>query len=70
MFISLEQVGKVKDFVAISQGCVSDVTLANGKYSVDGKSILGIFSLDLCKPIKLICDNETDYVKFEKFKTE
>lgn len=70
MFISLEQVGKVKDFVAISQGCVSDVTLTSGKYSVDGKSILGIFSLNLCQPIELVCDNEADYAKFEQFKAE
>ena len=70
MFISLEQVNKVKDFVAISQGCMADVTLASGKYAVDGKSILGIFSLNLSKPIKLICDDEADYVQFEQFKTE
>ena len=70
MFINLDQVGKVKDFVGISQGCLSEVTLMSDKYSVDGKSILGIFSLDLCKPVKLICDDETDYAKFEQFKME
>jgi hypothetical protein len=70
MFISLEQIGKIKDFVAISQGCVADVTLVGGRYSVDGKSILGIFSLDLSKPIELICDNSADYARFERFKTE
>lgn len=68
MFISLEQIDKVKDFVAISQGCIEDVTLTSSKYCVDGKSILGIFSLDLSQPIELVCDDETDYAKFEKFK--
>lgn len=67
MFISLEKVDKVKDFVAVSQSCVADVTLSSGKYYVDGKSILGIFSLDLSKPIELICDDERDYAKFRQF---
>lgn len=68
MFINLEQVSKVKEFVAITQGCASDITLVDDKYRIDAKSILGIFSLDLCKPIELVCDDETDYVKFEQFK--
>jgi phosphotransferase system HPr-like phosphotransfer protein len=68
MFINLEQVSKVKEFVSISQGCTSEVTLNSGKYSVDAKSILGIFSLDLCKPIELVCDDEADYAKFGQFK--
>ena len=70
MFISLEQIDKVKDFVAISQECVDDVTLVGGRYSVDGKSILGIFSLDLSQPIELVCDNPADYTRFEQFKVE
>jgi hypothetical protein len=34
---------------------------------VDGKSILGIFSLDLSHPINLICEDENDYPKFTKW---
>ena len=51
MKISLEMAQRVKDFVAITQNCEYEVHLKSGKYVVDAKSILGIFSLDLSKPL-------------------
>ena len=45
--ISLEMAQKVKEFVAITQDCPYEILLKSGKYVVDAKSILGIFSLDL-----------------------
>lgn len=49
--ISLEIAQRVKDFVAITQACEYEILLKSGKYVVDAKSILGIFSLDLSKPL-------------------
>ena len=49
--ISLDQAQRVKDFVAITQECDFEILLKSGKYVVDAKSILGIFSLDLSKPL-------------------
>ena len=51
--ISLNSIGKVKSFVnAISQ-FEYDFDLVSGRYVIDAKSIMGIFSLDLSKPIDL-----------------
>ena len=51
--ISLNSIGKVKSFVnAISQ-FEFDFDLISGRYVIDAKSIMGIFSLDLSKPIDL-----------------
>lgn len=51
--ISLNSIGKVKSFVnAISQFDI-DFDLISGRYVIDAKSIMGIFSLDLSKPIDL-----------------
>ena len=51
--ISLNSIGKVKSFVnAISQFSY-DFDLISGRYVIDAKSIMGIFSLDLSKPITL-----------------
>ena len=51
--ISLNSIGKVKSFVnAISQ-FEYDFDLISGRYVIDAKSIMGIFSLDLSKPIDL-----------------
>ena len=49
--ISLQMAQKVKEFVAITQDCPYEILLKSGKYVVDAKSILGIFSLDLSQPI-------------------
>ena len=37
--------------MSITQDCPHEVLLKSGKYVVDAKSILGIFSLDLSQPI-------------------
>ncbi len=49
--ISLEVAQNVKEFVTITQECAYEIVLKSGKYVVDAKSILGIFSLDLSKPV-------------------
>ncbi|MBQ8283531.1 MAG: HPr family phosphocarrier protein [Clostridia bacterium] len=49
--ISLEMAQRVKEFVNITQNYTYEILLKSGKYVVDAKSILGIFSLDLSQPI-------------------
>ena len=56
--IHLKEINDVYKLVNILVGFDGDVDLESGKYKVDGKSILGIFSLDLRKPIKLTYDSE------------
>lgn len=51
--ISLNSINSVKDFVNAVNKYDFDVDLTSGRYVVDAKSIMGIFSLDLSKPIKL-----------------
>ncbi len=49
--ITLEMAQRVKEFVNITQNYPFDILLKSGRYVVDAKSILGIFSLDLSQPI-------------------
>lgn len=51
--ISLNSVDKVKNFVNIIGKQDGDFDLTSGRYVIDAKSIMGIFSLDLAKPIQL-----------------
>ena len=51
--IMLRSINDVKDFVNIANKYDFDVDLTSGRYVVDAKSIMGIFSLDLSKPIKV-----------------
>lgn len=57
-FIRLSTIQDVRRFVDIVSGCVTDVDLCSGRYVVDAKSIMGIFSLDLLSPIKLTAHAE------------
>ena len=51
--ISLAAINDVKDFVNMVMRYDFDVDLISGRYAVDAKSIMGIFSLDLSKAIDL-----------------
>ena len=51
--ISLNSIDKVKSFVKEITKYDYDFDLVSGRYVIDAKSIMGIFSLDLSKPIDL-----------------
>lgn len=51
--ISLNSIDKVKSFVNDISKFNFDFDLVSGRYVIDAKSIMGIFSLDLSKPIEL-----------------
>lgn len=62
--IRLVTIDDVKDFVKKTNelGCETDLTL--GKYVIDAKSIMGIFSLDLSRELELSVhsDNCNDFM--------
>jgi len=51
--IRLSTIADVQKFVNIVNRTDTDIDLVSGRYVVDAKSIMGIFSLDLLNPIKL-----------------
>ncbi|MDY6325223.1 MAG: HPr family phosphocarrier protein [Catonella sp.] len=57
--ISLNSIDKVKAFVNEVTKFDSDFDLVSGRYVIDAKSIMGIFSLDLSKPIELNIHNDS-----------
>ena len=62
---SLQMAQNVKEFVKIVQDYPYETDLKSDKYVVDAKSILGIFSLDLSKPlvVEIHSDNCDDLVE-------
>jgi len=64
--VMLDSISAVKKFVNIVTVYDFDVDLASGRYAVDAKSIMGIFSLDLSKPIQLTAHTDDA----DKFFTE
>ena len=58
--VSLNSIDKVKTFVNDINRFDFDFDLVSGRYVLDAKSIMGIFSLDLSKPIDLNIHAEGD----------
>ena len=69
--VVLSNIQDVRDFVNIVVLLEYEVDLAQGRYLIDAKSIMGIFSLDLLSPITVIAHTEYAddfFAKIEKFK--
>ena len=66
-YVDLSKFESVKRFVAVSCSKSCPVTLKSGRFIVDGKSILGIFSLDLSNPVMLEVE-DGDYAAFDAFR--
>ena len=62
--ISLNSIDKVKNFVNSISQFSCDFDLISGRYVIDAKSIMGIFSLDLTKPVTLTahCENSDPFM--------
>ncbi len=58
--ISLNSIDKVKSFVNDITKFDYDFDLVSGRYVIDAKSIMGIFSLDISKPIVLDIHEENE----------
>lgn len=60
--VSFKSINGVQEFVNIVCKYQYDVDLVSGRYVVNAKSIMGIYSLDLSKPIQVnaITDNADD----------
>ena len=58
--INLNSIEKVKSFVNEITKFDAEFDLVSGRYVIDAKSIMGIFSLDISKPIDLNIHTDSD----------
>lgn len=56
--VKLPTIEAVQEFVEVVNCFDEDISLSSGKYIVDAKSIMGIFSLDLRMPISMNIDSD------------
>ena len=66
--IALRDMQSIREFVQAVVLLDYDVDLVQGRYVVDAKSIMGIFSLDLLSPITLIAHSDFADTLFENIK--
>ncbi|MCR4673767.1 MAG: HPr family phosphocarrier protein [Lachnospiraceae bacterium] len=58
--ININSIDKVKAFVNVVTRFDNDFDLIAGRYVIDAKSIMGIFSLDLSQDLELVIQKDTD----------
>lgn len=64
--VLLNSIDKVKAFIDLVTSCKGDLDLATGRYNVDAKSIMGIFSLDISSPLTLTIHDDEDVPMLEE----
>lgn len=67
-YVNLSSINSVKEFCKVASDAPCKVTLTSDIYVVDGKSIMGIFSLDLAKPVNAVIDTD-DQAIIDRFKS-
>lgn len=72
MTIALRSTDEVREFVREVMPLENEYDLISGKYVIDAKSILGIYSLNLSKPLELVIRGECgdDLTVLDKYKVQ
>ncbi|MBQ2749385.1 MAG: HPr family phosphocarrier protein [Clostridia bacterium] len=68
MIVKLNSINDVKDFVNLSVASPCEIYLISGRYIVDGKSIMGVFSLDLANNIRVEAHGDAADAYYESIK--
>ena len=71
--IVLSSIESVKKFVSITTKYDFQINLTTDKYKIDAKSIMGVFSLDLSKPVTLEVESDAAaefLAEIEQFKVQ
>ena len=63
--ILIDDIFKVKDFVSKVNNFIYDTDITSGRFTVDAKSIMGVLSLNISKPINFIYDEREEDSKIE-----
>lgn len=71
--IRLSSIEAVKKFVTLTNSYEFPINLTTDKYKIDAKSIMGVFSLDLSKPVEIEVESDLaqDFIdQLQQFKAE
>ena len=52
-YVSLSSIDEVKRFVDAATRCACEIDVLSGRYVINAKSIMGLFSLDLSQPVRV-----------------
>ncbi|MBE6897989.1 MAG: HPr family phosphocarrier protein [Ruminococcaceae bacterium] len=58
--IQINTINDIRNFVDLASRCSFEVDLASARYTVNGKSIMGVASLDKSKPLTVLIHTDND----------
>ena len=61
--ILINSIDKVKAFVKTANQYEETIDIHSGRYTIDGKSIMGVFSLDLTRELELVIEGEEEKIE-------
>lgn len=73
MTILIDNVTKIKEFNNLTLKFPCDIDVISGRYIIDAKSLMGLFSVDLSKPVEVRFDEEHEDLArlyFSKFEVK
>lgn len=65
--IKLNTINDVKEFLNITNKIEEDIDLNKGRYIIDAKSAMGLFTIDISDPVKIVIHSD-DTSLLEQFK--
>lgn len=65
--ISMNGITDVTKMVTLAMMCDGDIVISSGRYAIDAKSILGVFSLDLTRGVNIEYPEELVGTEFDEF---
>lgn len=67
IMVDLQLFANIGNFVATTNTINSDVFAVSGKYKINAKSIMGLYSLDLSKPVEIVFDESVTDEEIKRF---
>ena len=70
--VLLDTIDKIADFIKVTSRIEEDIDLSKGRYTIDAKSIVALFTLDLSKVATLTIhsDDESILDKFKEWRVD
>lgn len=68
LILNLNTLEKVKKFTNVVNGFNSDIDIIRDRYIIDAKSVIGIYTIDLTKPVtvRIISDDKAEIARFNE----
>lgn len=67
---TINRIDDLRKFCAIANHCKGSVDIKKDKYLVDGRSLMGLMSIDMSAGATIVLSEDEDYEKFKDFSKE